>query len=124
VLAVGSPGADRITTAMHQFFVNFVQHGCDLEAAVAHPRLHLELPASGMRVAVEPGMQPPDCPWPVTQYPRISMYFGGVGAALFDRAGGLFSCCRPATGRRNLRFRLMLVKSLSATLPQNPRRLP
>lgn len=27
VLAVGSPGADRITTALHQFLINFVQMG-------------------------------------------------------------------------------------------------
>ncbi|MEX0975916.1 MAG: gamma-glutamyltransferase [Woeseia sp.] len=95
VLAVGSPGADRITTALHQFFVNFIQHGRELDAAVAHPRLHLELPASGTRIAFEPGMQPTDCPWPMTQYPQISMYFGGIGAALFDRQEGFSVAADP-----------------------------
>ncbi len=95
VLAVGSPGADRITTALHQFFVNFVQHGRELDAAVAHPRLHLEMPASGTRIAVEPGMRPADCPWPITQYPQISMYFGGVGAALFDPQEGFSVAADP-----------------------------
>jgi gamma-glutamyltranspeptidase/glutathione hydrolase len=88
VLAVGSPGADRITTALHQFMVHFIQRGMTLAEAVAHPRLHLEFTAEGMKVAVEPGLEPGDCGLPVTRYPDISMYFGGVAAALFDGARG------------------------------------
>ena len=37
VLAVGSPGADRITTALQQFLINYLQFGMPLEDAIAHP---------------------------------------------------------------------------------------
>jgi gamma-glutamyltranspeptidase/glutathione hydrolase len=84
VLAIGSPGADRITTALHQFMVHFIQRGLTLSEAIAHPRLHLEFGQAGMKVAFEPGLEPGDCDLPVTLYPEISMYFGGVAAALFD----------------------------------------
>lgn len=88
VLAVGSPGADRITTAIHQFLVHFIRRGLSLPEAIAHPRLHLELTASGSKVAVEPGLEPGDCGLAVTRYPDLSMYFGGVAAALFDEERG------------------------------------
>lgn len=87
VLALGSPGADRITTAMHQFLVNFARRGLSLRDAIAHPRMHLEFAADGMKVALEPGLELGECDLPVTRYPELGMYFGGVGAALFDADG-------------------------------------
>ena len=84
VLAIGSPGADRITTALHQFVVNFVQLGLDLSDAVAHPRMHLKVADTASDLAVEPGIDLPDSGFPVTRFPEISMYFGGVVAALTD----------------------------------------
>jgi gamma-glutamyltranspeptidase/glutathione hydrolase len=90
VLAFGSPGADRITTALHQFLVNFAQLGLDLKDAVAHPRLHLILDGKASKVAVEPGLDLPDLGIPISRYPAISMYFGGVVAALADH-GGVFA---------------------------------
>jgi gamma-glutamyltranspeptidase/glutathione hydrolase len=88
VLAMGSPGADRITTALHQFLVNFVQLNYGLRDAVAHPRLHLDLSQSGCRIATEPGLDVPDDEFPVSAYAGLSMYFGGVAAALYDTANG------------------------------------
>ncbi len=88
VLAIGSPGADRITTALHQFLINFIQIGLPLADAVAHPRAHLEISDEGLNLAVEPGLTLPDLDIPVTDYPEIGMYFGGVGAALFDTRSG------------------------------------
>jgi gamma-glutamyltranspeptidase/glutathione hydrolase len=88
VLAFGSPGADRITTALHQFLVNYIQIGLSLADAVAHPRMHLEITDDDLNLAVEPGLDVPDLDIPVTAYPSIGMYFGGVGAALFDKEGG------------------------------------
>jgi gamma-glutamyltranspeptidase/glutathione hydrolase len=88
VLAVGSPGADRITTALHQFLVNFIQLELDLYAAVAHPRLHLDISPAGIRVVAEPGLEVPDDEFPVLAHPAISMYFGGVAATLFDQSSG------------------------------------
>jgi gamma-glutamyltranspeptidase/glutathione hydrolase len=88
VLAFGTPGADRITTALHQFLVNYIQFGLPLVDAVAHPRVHLEITDDGLNLAVEPGLELPDLGIPVTAYPAIGMYFGGVGAALFDKESG------------------------------------
>ena len=67
-LAIGSPGADRITTAVVSTLAGFVNGGLDLAAAVAHPRVHVHragLPDEEVRVEDE-----------------LSMYYGGVGAAL------------------------------------------
>jgi gamma-glutamyltranspeptidase/glutathione hydrolase len=89
VLAIGTPGADRITTALHQFLVNFLMLGLDLDAAIAHPRMHLEIGPGGVNLRLEPGL-----PFTtagdvtLTRYPEIGMYFGGVGAALFDERKG------------------------------------
>ena len=88
VLAIGSPGADRITTALHQFLINFLQRGLDLGDAVAHPRLHLMIDDDASRIAVEPGLELPDTGVPVVHYDKLSMFFGGVVAALFDEADG------------------------------------
>lgn len=95
VLAIGSPGADRITTALHQFLINYIQLGHDLAAAVAHPRLHLEIGDAGMNVAVEPGLDLPEIGIPVTKYPDIGMYFGGVVAAVHDAENGFAAAADP-----------------------------
>jgi gamma-glutamyltranspeptidase/glutathione hydrolase len=42
-LAVGSPGSDRIYSAMAQFMVHLVDGGCSLYEAMARPRLHCSL---------------------------------------------------------------------------------
>ncbi|MDG2376634.1 MAG: gamma-glutamyltransferase, partial [Woeseiaceae bacterium] len=84
VLAVGSPGADRITTALHQFLVNFLQLDLDLDRAVALPRLHLKIDGTLRDIAIEPGLELPDIAMDVTCYDELSMYFGGVVAALND----------------------------------------
>ena len=88
VLAMGSPGADRITTALHQFLVNFIQRGLTLNDAVAHPRMHLIIDEMSLNIAVEPGLSIPDMGIPITRYPEIGMYFGGVVAALYNAENG------------------------------------
>ena len=95
VLAMGSPGADRITTALHQFLVNFLQLGLELDAAVAHPRLHLKIDESGDELALEPGIPVPDISINIRRYDDISMYFGGVVAALYDRDEGFVASADP-----------------------------
>ena len=80
-LAIGSPGADRITTAVVSTLAGFVSGGLDLAAAVAHPRVHVHragLPDEDVRVEDEP-----------------TMYFGGVGAALTRADGGLEAVADP-----------------------------
>jgi len=89
ILSIGTPGADRITTALHQFLVNFLVLGLGIEDAIAHPRMHVDLASGGGRVALEPGLVfTPDTDLEVALFPEIGMYFGGVGAALFDRNSG------------------------------------
>ncbi len=95
VLSIGSPGADRITTAILQVFVNHANAGMPLAEAIDHPRLHLEATDGGMRVAAEPGI-PTDLggvPW--RAMPELSMYFGGVGVAEWSPSGGLVAAADP-----------------------------
>ena len=95
VLAVGSPGADRITTAMQQFFINYLQFEMSLENAIAHPRLHVDTSGADIRLMAEPGLDLPIVDMPVTVFPERLMYFGGVGAAAMDEDIGLISAADP-----------------------------
>jgi gamma-glutamyltranspeptidase/glutathione hydrolase len=88
VLAIGSPGADRITTALHQFLVNHMQFGLPLDEAIAHPRVHVDTSGDTDRLMAEPGLDLPPVDMPVKVTDGLSMYFGGVGAALFDLGSG------------------------------------
>jgi gamma-glutamyltranspeptidase/glutathione hydrolase len=88
VLAAGSPGADRITTALHQFLVNILQMGMSLEDAIAHPRLHVDTSGESERLMAEPGLDLPEIDIPVNVMPDLNMYFGGIGATLVDREEG------------------------------------
>ena len=89
VLSIGSPGADRITTAIWQVFANHANAGMSLAGSIGHPRMHLEMTDDGPRMVAEPGI-PTDLggiPWRTTTGP--SMYFGGVGVAEWSPGGGL-----------------------------------
>lgn len=88
VLAIGTPGAGRITTALCQVLINYFRLGMRLDEAVAHPRLHVEIRDEGDRVACEPGLPMPAGPLPVRKFDALSMYFGGVGAVLHDARHG------------------------------------
>ena len=50
VLAIGSPGADRITTALMQVLGQGCLHGADLQHAIDAPRLHVRFEATGEAV--------------------------------------------------------------------------
>jgi gamma-glutamyltranspeptidase/glutathione hydrolase len=95
VLALGSPGADRITTALHQFLVNTLQLAMPLRDAVAHPRVHVDTSGDEDRLAAEPGLDLPPVDLPLRIYPEISMYFGGVGAASFHTDAGFDAAADP-----------------------------
>lgn len=90
LLAIGSPGASRITTAIAQVLANFALRGMDLQQAVSHPRLHVELADDRRSIAFEPGLA-------VTAraglkprpFAAASMYFGGVQAAFGAPRDGL-----------------------------------
>jgi len=95
VLAVGSPGADRITTALQQFLINYLQFEMPLEDAIAHPRVHVDTSGAEVRLMAEPGLDLPDSDLPVHLFPELVMYFGGVAAAVFNRNTGLASSADP-----------------------------
>ena len=81
-MAIGSPGADRITTAMHQVLVNALQFGMPLEEAIAHPRVHVDTTGDTDQLRAEPGLDLPE---------------------LRFRCG-----CRPAPRRRRVPFRWVI----------------
>lgn len=95
VLAVGSPGADRITTAMQQFLINYLLFDMQLDEAIAHPRVHVDTSGNAVRLMAEPGLELPDTDLPVTLFPDLGMYFGGIGAAVFDKTAGLACAADP-----------------------------
>ncbi len=88
VLATGSPGADRITTAILQVLVNYMHLGMSLEEAVSHPRAHVEIGSEGYRVAYEAGLPMTDVELPLRRFDQLSMFFGGAGAAEWDPRRG------------------------------------
>ena len=88
VMAIGSPGADRITTAMHQVLVNALQFGMPLEDAIAHPRVHVDTTGEFDQLRAEPGLDLPELDLPSQTFSDINMYFGGVSVATFDRNAG------------------------------------
>ena len=90
VVAIGSPGASRITTAIAQVLVNFASRNMNLLDAINYPRLHVELAADPGTIAFEPGL-------PVVSMQGLnprpfsgpSMYFGGVQAVFGSPRDGI-----------------------------------
>ncbi len=84
VVAIGSPGAERITTAIVTTLARLAE-GDDLREAIDHPRLHPEVDGETVRIAAEPGLDLGSIREPVRPFETRHMYFGGVnGAALID----------------------------------------
>jgi len=91
-LAVGSPGADRITTALMQVLGQTLLHHEPLQSAIDEPRLHVRFTDDGTpRVEHEPSAAIAaavrESGLPSHTYPGVHMYFGGVGAALLGPDG-------------------------------------
>ena len=96
VLAVGSPGADRITTAISSVLLNFIHLGMSLSEAVEYPRIHTEVFEGAPTIAFEPGLPAAAFDdFEVRRFPDLSMYFGGVQAALWDPVAGHFEAADP-----------------------------
>ena len=94
-LAIGSPGADRITTALLQVLEQHLLRGKPLAASIGAPRVHLEYDGDSPRLAHEPvGALPADAPAP-RPFGAHSMYFGGVAAARADRDGQVQAAADP-----------------------------
>ncbi|WP_018156583.1 gamma-glutamyltransferase [Demetria terragena] len=99
-LAIGSPGADRITTALQQTLAHLFVRGIGLQEAIDHPRLHLRVlddddvvveyePHADIESAIE------TLGWPSNSHEPVAMYFGGVGAAMVGAEGDLTAAGDP-----------------------------
>jgi gamma-glutamyltranspeptidase/glutathione hydrolase len=95
VLAIGSPGADRITTALLCTLVGFMEFGLPLREAVLHPRAHVEFRDQAPCVAYEAGMPIEEHRFATRRYGEPSMYFGGVGAVLWSPSEGFVTAADP-----------------------------
>ncbi len=96
VLAIGSPGADRITTALFRVLGGICLDGYDLQHAIDQARVHVTFENDGReRLEYEDSPElaevASDAGSALTTlaHPRLSMYFGGVGAAARHDAGRL-----------------------------------
>ncbi|NND03750.1 MAG: gamma-glutamyltransferase [Acidimicrobiia bacterium] len=78
VLAIGSPGADRITTSLASTLLRYTDQGLSLQDSVDAPRMHIELGDQTI-AAIEPGLEV--SAFPTRVFPHHAMYFGGVQAA-------------------------------------------
>jgi gamma-glutamyltranspeptidase/glutathione hydrolase len=89
-LAIGSPGADRITTAIVQALAGFVSGGLGLQQAINQPRVHVHRagrPDEVVKVETD-----------------LTMYYGGVAATLRLADGHLVGAADP---RRDGAIRLV-----------------
>ncbi len=93
-LAVGSPGADRITTALQQVLAHGCLRGRSLSEAVDAPRVHVGFAADGEPIVhyepspdIAAALQ--DTGWAGVDHGTMAMYFGGVGAAYVAADGSL-----------------------------------
>lgn len=99
VLAIGSPGADRITTALSQVIARFCLGGSELQAAIDAPRLHVQIAKDPNAVDHEPD---PAITAAIrsaglvdVEHEPLAMYFGGVGAACRTAAGDVIAAGDP-----------------------------
>lgn len=100
VLAIGTPGADRITTALAQVLTHLARHGEDVQTAVDRPRMHPRRLDDGT-TRIDHEQDPTiaaslDAAGMVRhEHPPRSMYFGGVGAAMLSPRRGLIAAGDP-----------------------------
>ena len=95
VLAIGSPGASRITTAISQVLFNFIKLDMPLERAISHPRLHFEVFNNTPGIAFETGLNVNSLNLTSRQFEKLSMYFGGVQVACSHPTNGLTAAGDP-----------------------------
>jgi gamma-glutamyltranspeptidase/glutathione hydrolase len=86
-VAIGSPGADRIVTAIAQTLVRLAVDGASLQEAVAGPRIHLDPRPTGELLCYEPGIPGETVGYNPRPYDEIHMYFGAVQVASVTDAG-------------------------------------
>lgn len=80
-VGLGSPGADRIVSAIVQTFLRLAIDHSSLQDAVAGPRAHLDPRPDGELLCFELDLPGNQLPYTPRHYPEIHMYFGGLQAA-------------------------------------------
>lgn len=106
VISIGSPGADRITTAILQTMVAMTA-GMPLEEALRRPRLHVQhVRRDGDSGPFEPivhhesDLDLPEVGLPTRVHDEANMYFGGAGAVVRHGNGRVEAAADPRrTGR-------------------------
>lgn len=80
LIASGSGGSNRIRSALLQVFINLIDFGMDIDAAVHSPRIHLE----GEKLSIEGGFKVNEIEQLISHYPEheiwseLNLFFGGV----------------------------------------------
>jgi gamma-glutamyltranspeptidase/glutathione hydrolase len=100
VLSIGTPGADRITTALTQVLLHLCVHGEGLQEAIDRPRLHVRhLEDGSVRIDHERdadlGAALADADLPLHEHEPHAMFFGGVGGAMRQPDGALSAGADP-----------------------------
>jgi gamma-glutamyltranspeptidase/glutathione hydrolase len=94
-VALGSPGADRIVSAIVQTFLRIAVDGDSLTDAVAAPRAHLDPRRDGELLCYELELPGAELGYTPRHYDEIHMYFGAVQAASVDDAGNVDAAFDP-----------------------------
>ncbi len=98
IVALGSPGASRIPTAILQTLVGVLDFGLPLEDAVNAPRFHAEDLAEGSLLAYEAGSPAAEASAGYDQtlvYDGPDMFFGGVNAVRLTPDGEFEAAADP-----------------------------
>lgn len=96
VVALGSPGAARITSAVATVLLALARDGLSLEDAVLRPRFHVETYEGVPSVAHEVGVAMPPLPGYIDRaFPDQAMYFGGAHSAMYEPGRGLVAAPDP-----------------------------
>ncbi len=99
ILAIGSPGADRITTAIVQVLVHHFLENVPLVESIDRPRAHVSIGDDHQpTVRHEPGYDLGTNALPTIPFDAPHMYFGGVAGAEWSRSAGF---AVGADGRRS-----------------------
>ncbi len=99
-LAIGTPGADRITTALMQVLARYCLYDVPLQQAIDKPRLHVRILEDGSpRIEYEEDPEVGEAVaasgLPLVRHDRQAMFFGGVGAAHRSTTGELTAAADP-----------------------------
>ena len=100
VIAMGSPGASRITTTITQGWINLAHNNLDPQTAVSAPRLHVDYQDNEYVVQYEPGVDPSGLKqyYKIRPFENRDMYFGAFNIAIKDENGRIEAV---ADNRRN-----------------------